>query len=53
MSEWVEGSRNVFSDLGFDPAEAEVLKVKVRFRSDLCMANGKLQQPVNCLAASM
>ena len=25
MTEWVKSSGNVFEDLGFDPAEAEVL----------------------------
>ena len=32
MSEWVKSSGNVFEDLGFDPAEAEVLKVKTQLK---------------------
>ena len=32
MSERVKSSGNVFEDLGFDPAEAEVLKVKTQLK---------------------
>lgn len=35
MSEWKESSGNVFSDLGFDPAEAEILKVKTQLQIEL------------------
>ena len=35
MSEWVKSSGNVFEDLGFDPAEAEVLKVKTQLKIEL------------------
>ena len=35
MTEWVKSSGNVFEDLGFDPAEAEVLKVKAQLKIEL------------------
>ena len=35
MSEWIKSSGNVFNDLGFDPAEAEVLKVKTQLKIEL------------------
>ncbi len=35
MTEWVKSSGNVFEDLGFDPAEAEVLKVKAQLKMEL------------------
>ena len=35
MTEWVESSGNVFEDLGFDAAEAEVLKVKAQLKMEL------------------
>ena len=30
-----QGTKNIFEDLGFGPAEAEVLKVKVQLRLDI------------------
>ncbi len=35
MTEWVKSSGNVFEDLGFDSAEAEVLKVKAQLKMEL------------------
>ena len=35
MSEWRNSSGNIFEDLGFDPAEAEVLKVKTQLKIEL------------------
>lgn len=35
MSEWTNSSGNLFEDLGFDPAEAEVLKVKTQLKIEL------------------
>ena len=35
MSDWVNSSGNVFEDLGFDAAEAEVLKVKTQLKIEL------------------
>ena len=35
MTEWVKSSGNVFEDLGFDSAEAEVLKVKAQLKIEL------------------
>ncbi len=35
MSEWVKSSGNVVVDLGFDPAQAEVLKVKTQLKIEL------------------
>ena len=35
MNDWVKSSGNVFEDLGFDTAEAEVLKVKTQLMIEL------------------
>ena len=35
MTEWVKSCGNVFEDLGFDSAEAEVLKVKAQLKMEL------------------
>ena len=35
MTEWVKSSGNVFEDLGFDSAEAEVLRVKAQLKMEL------------------
>ena len=35
MTEWVKSSGNIFEDLGFDSAEAEVLKVKAQLKMEL------------------
>lgn len=35
MTEWIQTDGNVFEDLGFDPAEAEVLKVKTQLKIEL------------------
>ena len=35
MSDWVASSGNVFHDLGFNAAEAEVLKVKTQLKIEL------------------
>ncbi len=35
MSDWINSSGNIFEDLGFDPAEAEVLKVKTQLKFEL------------------
>jgi len=35
MSDWVGSTGNVFEDLGFDPADAEVMKVKTQLQIEL------------------
>lgn len=35
MSDWVNSSGNIFEDLGFDTAAAEVLKVKTQLKIEL------------------
>ena len=35
MNDWVKSGGNVFEDLGFDAAEAEVLKVKTQLKLEL------------------